>query len=292
VAGSEAVLGRRRSNDIGGPWANGAILFALCLWAVMQLYPVFWLFMSSLKPSTEVRAKIFALPSSLYLENYNFAAFNRMNITLHIYLRNSVVVAAFSLLLLTIISVLAAYGIAKLRVIGKNALIVILLGLMGVPVHGLMIPIFYFFARLRLLDHVIGLILPYTAFNVPFAVLILQSYFRQFPDELIDAARIDGCSKRMTFFQVVMPISLGAISSVTILNFIGIWNEFLFALVMMRDNAAKTLPVGLMGFKGRYVVQWGPMMAALVIAIIPTIVFYFIFHRNLMKGVSVGAIKG
>jgi len=285
-------LARFKSNDIGTPFVNALIIFVLCIWVIMQLYPVFWLFMSSFKPSLEVRAKIFALPRSLYLENYNFAAFNKMNITLHIYLKNSIVVAAFSLTFLTIVSVLAAYGIAKLKVIGKNIFIVAFLGLMGVPVHGLMIPIFYFFVRLHLLDNVIGLILPYTAFNVPFAVLILQSYFRQFPDDLIDAARIDGCSKRMTLFQVVIPISLGAISSVCILNFIGIWNEFLFALVMMRDNAAKTLPVGLMGFKGRYVVQWGPMMAALVIAIIPTIIFYFIFHRNLMKGISVGAIKG
>ena len=285
-------MGKFKRNEFGGLFNNSAILVFLCVWVIVQMYPVVWLFLSSFKPSTEVRAKIFALPRSLYLENYNFAAFNKMNITLHIYIKNSALVAVASLGILMVISVLAAYGIAKLKVIGKNILIIVLLGLLGVPTHALMIPIFYFFSKLRLLDKLLGLILPYAAFNAPFAILVLQSYFRQFPDELIDAAKIDGCGKLMTFLYVVMPISIGAISSVTILSFIAIWNEFLFALVMMRDNAAKTLPVGLMGFKGRYVVQWGPMMAALVIALIPTIIVYFIFHKNLMKGISVGAIKG
>lgn len=103
---------------------------------------------------------------------------------------------------------------------------------------------------------------------------------------------IDGCGNIRAFFSVVIPISMGAISSVLVISFLSIWNEFLFSLVMMRDNAAKTLPVGLMGFKGRYVVEWGPIMAALVIAIVPTILIYVIFNRNLLKGISAGAIKG
>jgi raffinose/stachyose/melibiose transport system permease protein len=281
-----------KRNEFGGLFNNSLILFVLCLWVIIQMYPVVWLFMSSFKPSTEVRAEIFALPKSFYVENYNIVALKQMGITPLIYIRNSIIVTAISLGILMVVSVLAAYGIAKLKVIGKNFIIIVLLGLMGVPTHALMIPIFYFFSKLRLIDNLLGLILPYVAFNAPFAILVLQSYFRQFPDVLIDAARIDGCGKLKTFLYVVMPISIGAISSVTILSFIAIWNEFLFALVMMRDNAVKTLPVGLMGFKGRYVVEWGPMMATLVIALIPSIIVYFIFHKNLMRGISIGAIKG
>ena len=281
-----------KRNDLGGLFSNSMIQIALILWVIVQLYPVFWLFMSSFKPSNLVRSRVFDLPKSFYLGNYDFARFNKMGVTISIYVKNSTIVTVVSLLLVMAISTLAAYGIAKLKVPGKNALIVIMLALIGIPVHALMVPIYYFFSGLGMVNNLWGLILPYTAFNIPFAVVVLQTYFRQFPDELIDAAKIDGCGNIRAFFSVVIPISMGAISSVLVISFLSIWNEFLFSLVMMRDNAAKTLPVGLMGFKGRYVVEWGPIMAALVIAIVPTILIYVIFNRNLLKGISAGAIKG
>lgn len=282
---------RFRKNEIGGLASNLVVLVLLSLWAIVLMYPVFWLFMSSFKPSNLVRARIFDLPKSLYLANYDFARFNEMGVTLLIYLKNSTLVTAVSLAVLMVVSCLAAYGIAKLKVPGKNTLVVVLLGLIGIPVHALMIPIFYFFTGLGMVNNYFGLILPYIAFNIPFSVVVLQTYFRQFPNELIDAAKIDGCTTMQTFLEVVVPISLGAISSVLVVSFLGIWNEFMFSLVMMRDNAVKTLPVGLMGFKGRYVVEWGPMMAALVIAIIPSLAIYAVFNRNLLKGISAGAIK-
>jgi ABC-type glycerol-3-phosphate transport system permease component len=282
---------RFRRNDLGGVAVNVVVLSLLALWTIVLMYPVFWLIMSSFKPSNLVRARIFDLPKTLYLGNYDFARFDEMGITLLVYLRNSAFVTAVSLSVLMVVSSLAAYGIAKLKVPGKNTLVVVLLGLIGIPVHALMIPIFYFFAGLGLVNNFSGLILPYISFHIPFAVVVLQTYFRQFPNELIDAARIDGCTAMQTFLEVVVPISLGAISSVLVVSFLGIWNEFMFSLVMMRDNAVKTLPVGLMGFKGRYVVEWGPMMAALVIAIIPSLGIYAVFNRNLLKGISAGAIK-
>ncbi|UCB46399.1 MAG: carbohydrate ABC transporter permease [Spirochaetota bacterium] len=285
-------MGKFRRNDLGGPFANTIIVIILTIWAIAQIYPVFWLFMSSLKPSNLVRARIFDLPKTLYFGNYDFKKLNEYGITVLVYLKNSVIVTSASLLLLMIVSVLAAYGIAKLELPGKDVILVILLVLIGVPVHALMIPIFYFFVRLNMINSYWGLILPYVAFNTPFAVVVLQTYFRQFPNELIDAAKIDGCGDLRAFIAVVMPISLGPVASVLVISFLAIWNEFLFALVMMRDNAAKTLPVGLMGFKGRYVVEWGPMMSALVLAIIPSIIFYFIFSKSLLKGISAGAIKG
>lgn len=281
-----------KRNDLGGLFSNTTIQSALLLWAIVQMYPIFWLFMSSFKPSNLVRARIFDLPKSFYFGNYNFAKFNKEGITILIYLKNSAIVTGVSLVILMATSVLAAYGIAKLKVPGKNILIVILLALIGVPVHALMIPIFYFFVRLDMINSYWSLILPYIAFNIPFAVVVLQTFFRQFPNELIEAARIDGSGNLRTFLTVVIPVSLGPIFSVCVVSFLGIWNEFLFSLVMMRNNAVKTLPVGLMGFKGRYVVEWGPMMAALVIAIIPTIIFYIIFNKSLLKGISAGAIKG
>ena len=285
-------MSRLRKNEIGGPIANAVVLLFLGLWAVVLMYPVFWLFMSSFKPSALVRARIFDLPKSFYLNNYDFAKFDAQGITLLLYLGNSTLVTAVSLSILMVVSTLAGYGIGKLRVPGKNALVIVLLSLIGIPVHALMVPIFYFFAGLGMINNYRGLILPYVAFSVPFSTVVLQTYFRQFPNELIDAAKIDGCTTMGGFLQVVLPISLGSVSSVLVVNFLGIWNEFMFSLVMMRANDSKTLPVGLMGFKGRYQVDWGPMMAALVIAIIPSLIFYAVFNRNLLKGISAGAIKG
>ena len=103
---------------------------------------------------------------------------------------------------------------------------------------------------------------------------------------------VNSSSTLRAFFSVILPVSKGAISAVLIINFINLWNEFLFSLTIMRNNTAKTLPVGLMGFKGHYNVDWGPMLAAIVIAMIPTVVFYMIFHKNIIKGITAGSIKG
>ena len=264
----------------------------LIVWAIFQIYPLIWLFYSSLKPSVDISQTIFALPKSLYLGNYNFPVFHDRGITLGIYFKNSVIVTVITLIILVSVSLLAAYSIAKIKFPGKNILLIILIGMLGIPVHALIIPLYYFIAKMGLLNNYFGLILPYVAFNAPFSIILLQTYFRQFPDELVDAAKIDGCNNLSAFFRVVMPVSLGAISSVLIINFITVWNEFLFSLVINKNNDAKTMNVGLMLFKGQYQTDWGPLFGALVVAVVPTIIFYFIFHKNILKGVAAGAIKG
>ncbi len=280
-----------KKNEFGGFFSNSVIQIVLVLWAILQLYPIIWLFYSSFKPSIEIRSKIFNFPSSFYLKNYDFSVFSDRGITIGIYFKNSVIVTTIALIILTIVSVLAGYAMGKIRFPGKNIIIMILMGIIGIPMYSVIIPLYYFIAKMGLLNNYFGLVLPNIAFNIPFSVVILQAYFRKFPDELIEAARIDGCNILTAFLRVVMPISMGAISSVLIINFISIWNEFLFALVIMRNNNVKTLPVGMLSFKGQYNTDWGPLLSALVIALIPTIVIYLIFHRNIIKGISSGAIK-
>jgi len=283
---------KSKRNDFGGFFNNSLIQLVLVIWALFQLYPVIWLFYSSFKPTPDIRSKLFALPEYLYLKNYDINYYHQKGITIGIYLRNSTIVTVVSILILTFVCLIAGYAIAKIKFPGKNLLIIFLIGLIGIPIHSLIIPLYYFIARMGLLSTLWGLILPYIAFGIPFSVLMLQTYFRQFPDELIEAAMIDGCSHLRLFFTVVVPISLGAISTVLIVNFISIWNEFLFSLVINRDNAAKTLTVGIMGFKGQYVTDWGPYLAGLVIAVVPSIIFYAIFHRNIIKGMTAGSLKG
>lgn len=280
-----------KKNEFGGFFSNSIIQIVLILWAIFQLFPIIWLFYSSFKPSIEIKTKIFNFPNTFYFKNYDFSLFSDRGITLGIYFKNSVIVTVIALIILTVVSVLAGYAMGKVKFPGKNIIILILIGIIGIPLYSLIIPLYYFIAKIGLLNNYFGLILPYVAFNIPFSVVMLQAYFREFPNELIEAARIDGCNVMTAFLKVVMPLSLGAISSVLIINFISIWNEFLFALVIMRNNDVKTLPVGMIAFKGQYVTDWGPMLSALVVAILPTLVFYLIFHRNIIKGISSGAIK-
>ena len=279
-----------RKNEFGF-FGNSIIQLILIFWGIFQLFPFIWLIYSSFKPSAEIKRHILSLPKYLYLDNYNFSLFSSKGILFGTYYKNSLIIVIAVLLISTLISLFAAYAIAKIKFPGKNILLVIIIAMMGVPVHVVILPLYYYIAKLGLLSNYFGLILPYVAFNSPLAVVLLQAYFRGFPDEIIEAAKIDGCSNQRLFISIVVPISFGAISTVIILNFINIWNEFLISLVIMRNNEAKTLPVGLLGFKGVYDIDWGPMLAGLIIALLPVLLWYLIFHKNIIKGIVAGSIK-
>jgi len=283
-----------KKNEFGGFISNSTIHLLLIVLGIAQIAPMFWLLYSSFKPSAAISKNVLAFPKFLYLENYNLAYLDsQYNIKILTYLKNSIIVTAISLLLLTIISILAAYALAKIRFPGKNILILILIVIMGIPGNSLIIPLFYFMAKMHLINNYFGLILPYAAFFAPWSILMLQTYFRQVPNEIIEAAKIDGCSEFRTFWSVVLPLSKGAVASISIFNSIWIWNEFLFSLVIMKNNNYKTLPVGLTGLvMGRNATDWGPLFASLIIAIIPAVIIFFIFNKNIIKGVGAGAIKG
>ena len=274
------------------PGIGHTIIHALLiLWAILQLYPVVWLALSTLKPTADILSRIFAPPTSLYLGNYDLQLFSQRGILISVYFLNSTIVTLTTLTVLTIVALLAGYAMAKLNGPGKNVILIALVGMLGIPVHALIIPLYYFVAQLKLLSNHWGLILPYVAFFLPFSILLLQTYFRQFPDEIMEAAKIDGGNHLQVFGRIVMPVSLGGIATVLIINFLGIWNEFLFSLVIMKNNHAKTLPVGLMSFRGPYNADWGPMLAAMFMATIPPLLFYFIFHRKIISGITAGSLK-
>ena len=274
-----------RSNIFG----RSSMQILLIFWGLMQIYPIFWVFTSSLKTRKEIVTNRFSLPSSLHFENFKFSESGFAIVT---YFKNSVFVTFLTVMLLIILSYIAGYAIAKLTIKGKNIIIIFLIALLGIPIYSIMVPLYIYISKLGLLNRYIGLILPYIASHSPFTILMLQAYFRQFPDELIEAAKIDGCNDISAFIRVVIPVSMGAVSTVLILNFISIWNEFLLAYLVLKDSASKTLTVGLLEFVGEYSTDWGGLFAGMTIAILPTIIFYLIFHRNIIKGVTAGAVKG
>lgn len=282
-----------KANRAAKLFSGSLLQLVLLVWTVVQLYPVVWMIYSSFKPTAKIRTEIFNLPTSLFLENYDFSRISEVNgITVGVYLKNSVLVTAGALLLVAAISILAAYALSFCKVPGKNLIVILSVALLGIPIHSVVLPLYHYIDQVDLLNNYLGLILPYTAFWSPFSVLLLQSYFRTFPRELVDAARIDGSGHLTMLFRITLPIFKGAITSVTIINFIAVWNEFLLGTTIMTQNAMKTLPVGVSTLRGQYGVEWGPFFAVLVITIIVPIVFYAAFHQYLMKGQTEGAIKG
>ena len=274
-------------------FAYSTVQVVLVVWLLLQIIPVVWIYMSSLKPSLDISQHMLSPPRSLYLENYDFAEISdSLGVTLGLYLRNSLAVVMLAVTALTVVCFLAGYAIAKVRFRGKNVVIIFLMVFLGIPAHSIVVPLYYLVADMRLLNNYLGVVFPYVALFSPFTILMLQTYFRQFPDELIDAAKIDGQGTLGTFLSVVLPSSLGAVSMVFVINFTGIWNEFLFSLVILKNNWMKTLPVGLMGFKGVYSTQWGPLFAGLVVVLTPTIVVFLVLRTRLLKGIHMGALKG
>jgi len=244
-----------RRNTISGIFKNTFVQIAVIVWVVAELLPLGWIFMSSFKTDADIVMNPFSFPEKIFFGNYIFSNF-KADFTVGIYLRNSVILVVLSLIIILVISLPAAYAISKLKIPGKNVLLVILVGIIAIPMHSLIIPLYYFFVKINIVGTFFAAVLPLVTINAPFAVVILQAYFKEFPDELIDSAKIDGCNNLKAFFRIVLPCSLNSISAVLVISFLTIWNDFFVSLVMLRSNSVRTLALGMMAFKGEYLKNW------------------------------------
>lgn len=263
----------------------------LIIWAIFQLYPLVWMFLSSFKEDHQILSRPFSIPTELHFENYSIIWNNPTGTSLIVFLKNSIIVVVCSLAILFLISILAAWAMAKFKFIGKNLLFVFIALVFAIPLHSYIVGLYFFMVRINLINTLFGLILVYVAILFPFTVMLLQAYFRGFPDELIEAARIDGCSEIRLIFGIVVPISKGALIAAGVVDFIAVWNEFFLALVILGKSELYTLTVGLFQFKGNYIVQWNYMFASLTFAVIFPILIYAIFSRQIVEGMTVGAVK-
>ncbi len=263
----------------------------LVFWAVVELFPIIFLFMTAMKTDEEIMKNILSLPSHPTFENFVLAWKGNVGVPISRYFLNSVIVTVGTLLFLTFFGAMAGYGLAKYIFPGKSFLQRFLIFTLAVPTHATLIPVFHFLGNLGLRNNYLGLILVYTAFWLPFTILMLFSYFSSFPKDLEDAARIDGLSDMGTFWRIVVPVSKGALSSVSIVNFVGIWSELLFAFLIMNRESMKTITVGVLSFRGQYEVQWSFMFATMAIAVLPTLIFFLIFQRQITKGMLLGSFR-
>jgi len=161
-----------------------------------------------------------------------------------------------------------------------------------IPIYITIVPVFIMMRSLGATDSIFGLIGPYLAFGIPFEVLVLQSFFRQIPDEIIEAAKVDGAGDWRVFFTMILPLSVPALVTVAILDAVATWNEFLFALILLNSDAHKTIPVGLLNFQGQFANNNTGLAAGILIAVVPILIAYTLLQRWIVGGLTAGSLKG
>ena len=256
---------------------------------IIYLAPIFWVILVSLKTRQEIIKEPFGLPAVPQFENYTFAwTAGKLGRSM----LNSLLVCVITLLLTMLVGSMAAFAIGKMRwKLAGAAMTYILVGMM-IPVHCVLIPLFTRFAKMGLSNSLLGLIIPYLTFSLPVSVFIMTGFFKSIPNELFESACIDGCSIYKIFFRIALPLSRTGLFVTGLMTFINNWNELLMAMVFISDDAKKTLPVALSKFVGPYQTNYAQMFAAIVIAIIPTIIVYCMFSNQIVDGLTTGAVKG
>ena len=264
---------------------TGVSLFML---AALFFFPMIWMVLSSFKSNADIFASPFALPMSIDFDRWA-EAWDVGNIGQ--YALNSAMVTAVSVTGILLLGAAAAFAFSRYRFRGRSAL-------MGLFALGLLLPLqSYFiaqsslFTQLEITDTRLALIIPYTAMGLSLAIYLLKVYLDALPEELFDAARIDGAGDLLVFRALALPLLRPGLATVAIFSALAAWNEFLLALLYIQDDALKTIPTGLLAFSTRYVTDYSLLFSALSIVTIPMIVIYVVFNRQIVEGITAGGVK-
>jgi multiple sugar transport system permease protein len=254
------------------------------------LFPFYWMGLTSLRQGKQVFVKEQVLvPRDLTLENYQFIFTERPTGR---WMRNSVIMAFSSSTLSVIIGVLAGYSIVRLKFRGNRTIARGVLFTYLLPSSLLFIPMFILMFNLRLTEGRWGLLLAYLSFNVPFCTWLILGYFRSIPEELEDAARIDGCTRMGVLARIVLPLAAPGIVTAFIFGFTNSWNEFLYAIVLVNRRDLMTLPTGLGSYVIGDIFLWGPLMATAFVTTLPPVILFIVVQRFIVAGMTLGSVKG
>lgn len=263
---------------------------AILAYIAFALFPLFWLLKVSVTPNDLLYSEgVRMWPSRATWDHYRFVIENSAFPT---FFKNSVIVAGSTALAVTVLSSLSGYALSRFRFKGKYWIVALMLITQMFPLVMLVAPIFKMLSPLGLTNSLTGLVIVYTAFNVPFATFLMQSFFDGIPKDLEEAAMIDGASRFTAFRQIILPLTLPGIAATLGFVFTAAWSELLFALMLMSGNQSATFPVGLLTFVSKFSVDFGQMMAAGVLALIPACLFFLLIQRYLVQGLTAGAVKG
>ena len=259
------------------------VLLAL---AVITLYPVFLMVITSVKDNTEFYENFLWIVPPFHFSNYA-AAWHEVSP----YLMNSVIVTGVTVVAVVAFSALAAYAFARMRFVGKEVLYYMVIALMMLPYVLTLVPQFILIKNFGLLDTRWALILPYISGGVVFAIFVLRSFFSTLPQELFEAAYIDGASELQVFWRLALPLIRPAVGTVAILQILGTWNDYIWPSVVLLSDQLFTMPIGLVAFQGHHTTEWGPLMAGYTLASLPLVILFAITTRTFIEGLIQGGLK-
>lgn len=274
----------------GSTVASRVLIYILAvIWVVITIYPLIFLVQNSFKTSTEFfMGDVWTLPGRFSLATYqkvwatHFARF----------LANSLFVVSLSLFILLLAGSSAAFGLSRIRFRLRGFFYYLFVGGLTIPVHITLIPVYIITRDLGIYDTLWALVGPFVAFNMPVAVFVLSSFMADIPSSLEEAGYIDGASRFQVFWNIVLPISRPAVTAVGIYNAVILWNEFIFPLVLINSTEKRPLTLALWNFQGEFSADVPAMMAALLLSMIPLLIFYAVTKERLIEGLVAGALKG
>jgi raffinose/stachyose/melibiose transport system permease protein len=273
-----------------GHFALGAAVnVTMLLFSVASIFPFVWMLYSSLKTEAEFALDIIALPKKPIFSNYlNAIRIGHMGE----YALNSLFNCVITVSLVVIAAFIVAYFISRFSFRGRTLIYGLFVAGMLIPVHSLMVPLFVEYRISGLLNTRVTLLPVYLSFAMPMAIFLIESFLNSIPIELEEAATIDGSTMARTMFTIIMPLCRPVLATVVILSFMSTWNEFPFALVLIRDDALKTIPIGLRNFQSVYTAQYTQFMAGMAVSLIPVMLVYALFYKKIIVGMTAGSVKG
>ncbi|MFC8273438.1 carbohydrate ABC transporter permease [Streptomyces sp. NPDC057271] len=282
--------GPGRSGKTEGATLNVFSHGILIIWAIMVVMPLLWAVMTSFKTDRAIFTSPWSLPDRLHFENWS-RAWTEAHMS--DYFLNTILVVGGSLIGTLLFGSMAAYVLARFDFPGNRFIYFLFIGGMSFPIILALVPLFYVLQNMALLNTLHGLVLVYIAYSLPFTVFFLTAFFRTLPTSVAEAAFMDGASHTRTFFQVMLPMAKPGLISVGIFNFLGQWNQYLLPTVLNTEQDQKVLSQGLVqlavsqGYKG----DWSGLFAGLVMAMLPVLAAYIVFQRQVVAGLTAGAVK-
>lgn len=271
-------------------WNLGTVIQYIFLIAMAAMFvtPLLFTLISSLKDNREIFASPFALPETYRFENY-IIAWKEANMSQ--YFLNSVFISVATVVILGIVASMAAFIIARFNFkMNKFIMIFFMIGMM-IPMHTILVPITYMIGTFNLKNNLFVLVLLYVGFSIPFSVMVLTNFMRGINQSLEEAAIIDGANYFQIYRHVALPLTIPAISTISIFNFLSAWNNVLFPLLFINDKKLKPISLGLLNFNGERGSQYGPLMAAIAIIVFIPLVIYLLFQEKVESGLAAGAVK-
>ncbi len=261
----------------------------LVFFGLLVLFPIYIVLVGSFKTENQLYDNIFGLPESLSPDNYIKAFFDGGLIN---YYQNSIIVTVFSLALIVVLSSMAAFALTRKNI--KGGKLIYLLFIIGIviPPQVAIIQLSLQMNKMGLTNSLRGLIAVYVAYGLSFSVFILYGFMKDISKEIQEAAIVDGCSNFRMYSRIIMPLSKAPVATVLIFNLVTIWNDMIFPLVLISKNDLRTLPYGLLRFKGLYTSQYSVIFAGVILISIPLVVFYLILQKQFIRGMAQGAVKG